>query len=33
MSVVDLCDGGKAWLCCPVHSALLAKSRVDCGST
>jgi hypothetical protein len=33
MSVVDLSDGGKAWLCCSVHSALLPKSQVRCDST
>jgi hypothetical protein len=33
MAVVDLSDGGKAWLCCPVRSALLPKSQVDCDPT
>jgi hypothetical protein len=29
MYLVELPEGGKAWICCPVHSALFPKPKVD----
>jgi hypothetical protein len=29
MYLVDLPEGGKAWICCPVHSELFPETKVD----